>query len=114
MNASAIAMRQGHLVVAAAVMLGDGRVFVGKRHNDCFQAVATVYQRIGMEWDDARLMHIGCVQGFITDHLEFLSREEALEVAIAAGQCLPKEAPPAFCQGSEGMHSAILMSEDLW
>lgn len=104
----------GSIIVAAAVRLADGRVFVGKRHNDCFNAIISIYEHMGMGWDKSRWLHIGSIQGFVTDRLEFLSREDALEVAVAAGQCLPKKAPPAFCPGLETQHRAILMSEDLW
>ncbi len=90
------------MIVASAIKLTNGSVYVGKRHNDCFKNVMDINILKGCEQEEARKLHFGCVQGFITDTLEFLDREAAY---FHAGKCNQ-------LKNEEG--SAYLISEDLW
>ena len=91
------------MLVASAVKMSNGSIFVGKRHGDCFKNYRDIMMSSGNNWTEDLLKanSIGNVQGFITDDLRFLTREEALEHARA------------FHQVGDG---AILelFSEDLW
>ncbi len=86
------------MIIASAIKLKDGRVFVGKRHGSCLRFM----KDNGLERENA----IGCIQGFITDRLVFLNREEAYYEALSCDQCEVKEYPEE--------KSPILISEDLW
>jgi hypothetical protein len=85
------------MIVASAILLTDGRVFVGKRHNDCFSAYKKILQ---LEEPDESIRN--AVQGFITDKLDFCGREEAYYYALSCGQLENEKETPC------------LMSEDLW
>ena len=91
------------MIVAAAIRLKNGAVFVGKRHGECFRNYRDIMLKSGNNWT-AETLKANChghMQGFITDALEFLSREDALEHAKAYKQV------PADTIGD-------LFSEDLW
>ena len=77
------------MIVASAIKLIDGkdRVFVGKRHGDCFMNIVKLHMKTGMSADEAKKLHFNCIQGFINDSLEFLTREEAYYEAFDCGQC---------------------------
>lgn len=60
----------------AAIRLSDGVSFFGRRHNDC------IYSAIL----DNRPPPITGEQGFLTNSFQFVSREEAAEIAFKAGQ----------------------------
>jgi hypothetical protein len=88
------------MIVASAIKLTDGRVFVGKRHGDCFANVIALHTKIGMSEEDARRLHFNCTQGFITDDLHFIDRDEGAYHALKAGQV--------------SVDKDYLLSEDLW
>jgi len=88
------------MIIASAIKLTDGRVFVGKRHVDCFANVIALHTKMGMDEEDARRLHFNCMQGFITEYLVFMNRETAVEEARACGQYSGE--------------SNLLLSEDLW
>ena len=88
------------MIIASAIKLTDGRVFVGKRHGDCFRNVISLHTKIGMSEEDARRLHLNCIQGFITEALLFMNRDTAVEEARACGQYSGE--------------SNLLLSEDLW
>ena len=88
------------MIIASAIKLTDGRVFVGKRHGDCFANVIALYTKAGMSDEEARRLHFNCLQGFINDKLRFSSRREAAQEAEECGQWLGT--------------SDTLYSEDLW
>lgn len=67
-----------------AACMRDGIVYVGKRHFNC---IATMIE-CGLEAPIK--MH---EQGFITNTGRYVSREEALEIAKAAGQIIKKHNP---------------------
>jgi len=92
------------MIIASAIKLTDGRVFVGKRHCDCFKNLMSISISTGMDEEESRKLHINCEQGFITDSLLFLNREQAFYEAEKTGQFDKKGAPIGCC----------LMSEDLW
>ena len=92
------------MIIASAIKLTDGRVFVGKRHGDCFKNLMDIYISTGMEHEEARKLHFNCTQGFITDSLVFLDRKQAYFEACKCDQFKNKEVPP----------TAYLISEDIW
>lgn len=81
------------LIDCAAIKMPDGRVWTGKRHHHC---IHTIFQATGQK-------AVGGIQGFVTMAGRFVDREEAMKIAIEAGQV--KHAPP---------FEATLFSEDLY
>jgi hypothetical protein len=81
------------MIIASAIKLSDGRVFVGKRHGDCFKAIVF--------FTGDRMNRVGSTQGFINDKLQFLDRGLAYLEALENKQCEKKE-------------YYWLASEDLW
>ena len=90
------------MIVASAIRLSNGSVYVGKRHNDCFKNAIDINVLKGYSLEEAWKLHLNCEQGFITDKLEFLNREEAFIHAGKNGQLKNNDGP------------AYLTSEDLW
>lgn len=88
------------MIIASAIKLTDGRVFVGKRHGDCFKNIIVLHIKIGMDEEEARKLHFNCTQGFINDKLCFLTRREAAQEAEESDQWIAT--------------SDLLLSEDLW
>jgi hypothetical protein len=84
------------MIVASAIKLADGRVFVGKRHGDCYRNYKLINHE---EKPDGTTFKV--VQGFINDRLQFLDRSQAYVEAVVCGQCEDKGYP-------------FLLSEDLW
>lgn len=79
-------------VIHAAISAKNGIVYVGHRHHDCFATMAA-----------CGVSHIGATQGFVDAIGQFLTREMALQNAIANNQIIKKHSP-----------SDKLMSEDLY
>lgn len=77
-------------IVDAAIKYSDGEVATGKRH----------YQIIFLKSIEGR-SSIGAEQGFVDSKGNFLTREEAKEVALRAGQI-------------KKSHKGLLFSEDVW
>jgi hypothetical protein len=88
------------MIIASAIKLSDDRVFVGKRHGDCFSNLIKIYEKTGMDYEEVRKLHFNCIQGFINDKLQFLDRRQAAQEAEENKQWI-------------ATHD-ILMSEDLW
>ena len=91
-------------VVCAAIRAADGEVLLGIRHysND-------MHRVIEMRMDGARfLTRFDEDQGFVDQHGVFMSREEAYQVASAAGQIVY----PGAC--GEGIDGPKLYSEGLY
>lgn len=84
----------GRRIVCAAMRCGDD-VYLGVRHLDEFMVE---------KWDAIHPKSPIEEQGFIDQHGEFLTREEAYDVAKAAGQIIRR------CGGDEGR----LYSENLY
>lgn len=84
------------IVICAAVVAEDGRIFRGHRHNNCLALMAELklHQRKDHE-----------AQGFITSRNRYVDRKEGMKLQLAAGI---KSADPAGYQGNE------LYSEDLY
>lgn len=73
-------------IKCAALRTEDGRIFEGRSHADCYQAMKDAgVPRI----PDAR----NCDQGFVTSEGEFVDRYRAAEVALEAGQTKKLESP---------------------
>lgn len=86
-------------VVAAAIKLKDGRILCGVRHFD-----EIMRSWLPSEITEARPFIASAEQGFVDNRYQFMDRNEAWDVAVAANQLLPNYA------GIEGH----LFSEDLW
>lgn len=80
--------------ITAAATIYDGIIYVGMRHNICYRAI----QEAGLVYDSK--LETG--SGFINNHNEYLTREEALVLARKNGQLRNDRA------------KEILYSEDLW
>ena len=88
------------MIIASAIRLTDGRIFVGKRHADCFANVIALHEKMGIDYEKAREPHLNCEQGFINDKLQVLTRRDAAQEAEESGQWIAT--------------SSTLYSEDLW
>ena len=67
----------------AALKSDDGRIFTGRNHTVCYQAMREAGIICGRN----------CVQGFVTDISEFVDRYKAAEIAHKAGQTKKLESP---------------------
>jgi hypothetical protein len=85
------------MIIASAIKLNDGQVFVGKRHSDAIKAAVSIIKD-----DDIHATLNGHKQGFLTSNLQFLDRFEAMKYAQEKGQLLLKT------------REGGLTSEDLW
>lgn len=84
-------------IVSSAIKFADGTIIVGKRHGDCFKRWYELNEG-KKHYEQGRE-----IQGFITDRLEFKTREEALEICKKNGQPM-----------REFSNDKILYSEDLY
>lgn len=97
------------MIIASAVRLKNGKVYIGKRHGDCYEQIKS----LGFEQSICK----ESAQGFITDGLEFLNREDGYYHAFKNNQC--KEQLP-FASHIKGLECSVedwkacLFSEDLW
>jgi len=89
------------VLCAAAVKFGDGRIFIGTRHDECFKAIVKCD---GAEVISKRLEY-GYTAGFVTNMCRFLDKKQAYKFALANGQIKPDK----YCDEEVG-----LTSEDLW
>lgn len=71
-----IKQTEARRVVCSAIVFDGGRMVCGPRHHHCFWNAAAN----GLNVSDTH------VQGFVDQYNEFMTREEAWEVAQAAGQ----------------------------
>lgn len=76
-------------IVDAAVKTNKGEIFVGRRHNLILQ----------QHYPHTK----GGIQGFLTSEGRFVTREEALQIALIAGQIKEKK-----------YNKSRLFSEELW
>lgn len=61
-----------------------GFVVCGRRHHNCIQTFAMI---VGLPYtEEGHVLHRTEEQGFITNLDRFVTREEAAEIALAAGQ----------------------------
>lgn len=109
------------MIVSSAVKLTNGSVYVGERHGDCFRHIMEINKLRGMETEEARKLHFGCIQGFINEKLVFLTREEAYYEAYKCGQCKEQSYETSiFSKDIKGLTitkenwKPCLFSEDLW
>lgn len=67
-------------------------IYLGPRHNHCFEAMTERRQILGLNhlstWRVMMLQNN--IQGFITSRNEFVTRTQAKEIAMMAGQ-IPKD-----------------------
>lgn len=79
------------IIVNAAIKYPDGEIVVSKRH----YKIIALQAKLGKNSKD------DCIQGFVDSKGNFLTREEAREIALDNGQLNKK-------------HEGELYSEDLW
>lgn len=91
-------------VVCAAVQLGP-YIVLGARHY--YMLMRAYIDQIGEDWYDLKSRAYEEKQGFIDQHGEFLSREEAWNVAKAAGQIVQEV-------GGNDLNGGTLYSENLY
>ena len=85
---------QPERIVCAAIRKGDA-VICGVRHFDKF-----MQQQVELSGFERK----GCEQGFVTNHMRFVTRREAWDIAVANDQlCWGKDREPG-----------LLFSEDLY
>lgn len=89
------------MVIASAIKLNNGSVYVGKRHSDCYEHVFDINVKAGMDYETAKQLHFNCEQGFITDKLVFMSRARAWDEGYVCKQFVDTEYNELY-------------SEDLW
>ena len=70
-------------IESAALKNNDGRIFTGRSHAVCYQAMDAAGVVCGRN----------CTQGFVTDTGEFVDRRKAAEIAHKAGQTKKLESP---------------------
>tara|TARA_R110000868_G_scaffold245360_1_gene501857 strand:- start:24 stop:314 length:291 start_codon:yes stop_codon:yes gene_type:complete len=91
-------------VVCAAILAYDGDVMLGIRHYS-----ADMYVQIDERRDGSKFTHrLDEHQGFVDQYGVWMSREEAYQVALAAGQIIYPEA----C--GKGLDGPKLYSEGLY
>lgn len=93
-----------HRVICAAVKLNDGRILCGIRH---FDKIMRDQITIGTPKGTPDKLLPGAVQGFVDNCGVFLTREEAWELAVSAGQFDPDSESYSGIRGT-------LFSEDVW
>jgi hypothetical protein len=98
---------QAERIIASAVQLENGQIFVGKRHSD---AQKNALKILGEEIYSKNKM---VRDGFITTLLRFVSRKEAYLIAKSNGQFKRYEIQKA-CSVENGYDGDELFSEDLW
>ena len=81
------------MIVSSAVMTKSGKIYAGKRHNNCFEAIRA---------DGNREIASGMTQGFLTENGVFLTRTQAEKYARNSGQL------------TKPLIGSVLTSEDLW
>jgi hypothetical protein len=102
------------MIVSSAVQLEDGRVFVGRRHGDCYTHMMEV---LNLSLNEVPIDN--SVQGFQTDFQVFLNREDGYYHARKYNQCKEqfwKETNYTNGLGNtkEEEWSPCLISEHLW
>lgn len=86
------------ICICAAIKLKDGYIARGHRHGDCIRHINEHYSYLKKD-----VVWLGHVQGFITGHNRFVSREEGRKLQDDAGI-------PSF----EEYRGDTLFSEDLY
>lgn len=108
--------RDREYILCAAILYADGRIYVhqpknvatgfvvtGRRHHNCIATFGILNREKLMDYK--KLRHH---EGFLTNTNRFVSRQEAYEIAVAAGQALRKEDPKWLKSIPQ------LYSEDVW
>jgi hypothetical protein len=94
-------------IIASAIQLENGQIYVGKRHSD---AQKNALKILGEEiYSKNKIVK----DGFITTLLRFVNRKEAYLIAKEHDQFKQKEIQKA-CGVENGYDGEELYSEDLW
>ena len=76
-------------IICSAIQIVDTKkIYYGHRHNHCLTAMNG---ELSWEMNRQQLTQVENVQGFITNWNRFVTREDALIIALANGQVLNKE-----------------------
>lgn len=78
------------VLVISAIKCQNGKVYLGRRHNNCFSSMIEKNE------------HINSIQGFLTNKDRFVDRKEGEEIARESNQLEGK------------LIGSVLSSEDLW
>jgi hypothetical protein len=76
------------MIIASAIKLSNGSVFVGKRHGDCYYNMKVI-----LKLEKPNQCSVKATQGFINDKLQFLDREDAYYEALENNQCTEQTKP---------------------
>jgi hypothetical protein len=91
------------MIIAAAIQLKNGQVFVGKRHSEAKMNAINILGKDNYSGEDVKT-------GFITTNLKFLDRKEAYLLATNNGQYRNEETRKTL-----GVNNGKkLCSDDLW
>lgn len=70
-------------IICSAIQLENGKIYYGHRHDKC---IASMNDELSWTMNRQELSKVRYIQGFVSNLRPFLTREEALEVAIKANQ----------------------------
>jgi hypothetical protein len=94
-------------IIASAVQLADGQIFVGKRHADAQKSAMAVTGK--NNYPEEKIIR----EGFVTNQLRFVGREEGCIIAKNSGQ-FKRNQIRKTCGAENGYDGTELYSEDLW
>lgn len=87
------------MIISSAIKLKNGSIYVGLRHCNCYDSLRKIKNDI--------TLHVGAIEGFLTDKLKFLNREQAYYHALKNNQCKD-------LSSGVNKEKIDLYSEDLW
>jgi hypothetical protein len=76
------------IICAAIKFESTGKIYYGHRHNHCLDAANG---EISWKLNREEISKLHPIQGFVTNQNRFVSREEALVIAVANNQVLDKK-----------------------
>jgi hypothetical protein len=102
------------MIIASAIRLNDGSVFVGMRHDSAYLNMLAIRKIDEDNLDKIDFYMKGAEFGFITDKLVFLDRADAYDEAVSCGQVSKDIRESNEKALLESGTRTILISEDLW
>jgi len=87
-------------IICAAIKVQE-HIFYGHRHNHCIQAMI---DKLSYTLNRQEISKLKQEQGFITNFSRFVNREEAFDIALAAGQLQIDEKACIFRLFSEDLY----------
>lgn len=111
---SAIYINDGQVHIDQPTNINEGYIISGRRHNNCYAAVLSIYKTIFGEEGKKRMEemfktvnHKQRDQGFITSLNRYVDRKEGMVIAKRENQLLNSAL-------HEGLEDRLLTSEDLF